>query len=36
LSHEWRVWTGHKFLDYYHDKLLLLDKNGLLVDLRQY
>lgn len=36
LSHEWRVWTSHKFLDQYHDQLRLLDKNGLLVDLYEY
>ncbi len=36
LSHEWRVWTSYTFLDQYHDKLQLLDKNGLLVDLYQY
>ena len=36
LSHEWRVWTNHRFLDQYHDRVLLLDRNGLLVDLYQY
>ena len=36
LSHEWRVWTNYRFLDQYHDQLLLLDKNGLLVDVYQY
>lgn len=36
LSHEFRAWVGGSFLDSRHDKLELLDRNGLLVDLYQY
>ena len=36
LSHEWRAWTGYRFLDPDHDKLLLYDKKGLLVDIHEY
>ncbi len=36
LSREWRVWAGSRFLDERHDKVLLLDKQGLLVDIREY
>jgi len=36
LSNEWRVWTGGNVIDAIHDTVLLLDRNGLLVDLRQY
>ena len=36
LSNEWRVWTGSNVLDPIHDTVLLLDRNGLLVDLRTY
>ena len=36
LDHEWRVWTGSQFLDDRHDRLLLLDSRGLLVDLYEY
>lgn len=36
LSHEWRAWIGNTFLDTSHDRLLLLDRQGLLVDLYQY
>lgn len=36
LSQEWRAWIGGLFLDQYHDRLLLLDKNSLLVDLYTY
>ncbi|MBI3588816.1 MAG: hypothetical protein HY093_00155 [Candidatus Liptonbacteria bacterium] len=36
LSHEWRVWSGSRFLDERHDKVLLLDSKGLLVDLYSY
>lgn len=36
LSREWRVWTGSRFLDERHDRVLLFDKNGLLVDERGY
>ncbi|MDP3015028.1 MAG: hypothetical protein Q8N28_01275 [bacterium] len=32
LSNEWRVWIDYDILDKYHDRLRLLDKNGLLVD----
>lgn len=31
LSNEWRVWTGSQFLDFQHDRLLLFDRQGLLV-----
>ena len=36
LSNEWRVWTGNNIIDSVHDVVLLLDRNGLLVDLRTY
>jgi hypothetical protein len=36
LSSEWRVWTGNRFLDESHDRVLLFDGNGLLVDLYEY
>ena len=36
LSNEWRVWTGSNVIDSVHDTVLLLDRNGLLVDLRTY
>jgi hypothetical protein len=36
LSNEWRVWTGSNIIDPLHDTVLLLDRNGLLVDLRTY
>ncbi|MDO8536964.1 MAG: hypothetical protein Q7R94_01815, partial [bacterium] len=36
LSREWWAWTGSKFLDERHDKLMLLDRKGLLVDLYEY
>jgi len=36
LSHEIRVWTGGTFLDPSHDRLLLLDNKGLVVDAYQY
>ena len=36
LSNEWRVWTGSNVIDSIHDTVLLLDRNGLLVDLRTY
>ncbi len=32
LGREWRIWTGTKFLDASHDRVLLFDRNGLLVD----
>lgn len=36
LSHEFRAWVGGSFLDSRHDKLELLDRKGLLVDLYEY
>jgi hypothetical protein len=36
LSSEWRVWTGSNVIDSIHDTVLLLDRNGLLVDLNKY
>lgn len=36
LSNEVRVWMGSSPLDQYHDKVELLDRNGLLVDLYTY
>lgn len=36
LSNEVRVWTGASPLDLYHDRVLLLDRNGLLVDIYTY
>jgi hypothetical protein len=41
LSREIRAWTGNttpnaKFLDFRHDRVLLLDQNGLLVDIYTY
>jgi len=36
LSNEWRVWMGSNVIDPIHDTVLLLDRNGLLVDLRTY
>ena len=32
LSKQWIVWSGSKFLDFQHDRLLLFDKQGLLVN----
>lgn len=32
LSNEWRIWIGDSILDSQHDRLRLLDKEGLLVD----
>lgn len=32
LSNEWRIWMNWNILDQQHDRLWLLDKNGLLVD----
>lgn len=32
LSNEWRIWMNWNILDPQHDRLWLLDKNGLLVD----
>ncbi|HUX35732.1 MAG TPA: hypothetical protein VMV71_01715 [Candidatus Paceibacterota bacterium] len=31
LSNKWYAWSGSQFLDFQHDRLLLFDKNGLLV-----
>lgn len=36
LSTEWYVWMGSNVIDPIHDTVLLLDRNGLLVDLRTY
>lgn len=33
---EWRIWTGVNFLDPLHDRVLLLDQNGKLVDWYSY
>ncbi len=35
-SNQWRVWTGSNFLDDLHDRLLLLDRSGKLVDIYVY
>lgn len=32
LSNEWRIWIDQNILDSQHDRLWLLDKNGLLAD----
>lgn len=31
LSNRWYAWSGSQFLDYSHDRMLLFDRNGLLV-----
>lgn len=36
LSGQVMIWTGANVIDQYHDKVQLLDKNGLLVDYSQY
>lgn len=36
LSKEWWVWAGKNILDSSHDRILLLDKDGLLVDVYIY
>ncbi len=36
LSNEWRVWAGSRFLDPRHDRVLLFDAKGLLVDSTTY
>ncbi len=36
LSHEVRVWMGASPIDQFHDRVELLDRNGLLVDLYTY
>lgn len=37
LGHEWRVWLDHEIpFNAEHDRILLLDKNGLLVDVYTY
>lgn len=36
LSSEWRVWTGTVFLDPSHDRVMLLDDRGRVVDYREY
>lgn len=32
LGNQWIVWSGSKFLDFQHDRLLLFDKQGLVVN----
>lgn len=33
FSHEWRIWLGISMpFDYYHDRVLLMDESGFLVD----
>lgn len=36
LSREWRAWSGSTFLDERHDRILLFDGSGLLVDAYNY
>lgn len=36
LDREWRVWIGSRFADPRHDRILLLDRQGLLVDMYTY
>jgi hypothetical protein len=36
LSSQWRAWAGALFLNSSHDRVLLLDKQGLVVDYREY
>ncbi len=36
LGNEWRAWTQSQFLDPRHDRVLLLDSQGLLVDVYEY
>lgn len=36
LDREWRVWIGARFADARHDRILLLDRQGLLVDMYTY
>lgn len=31
MSNKWYAWSGSQFLDFQHDRLLLFDRNGLLV-----
>lgn len=31
MSNRWYAWSGSQFLDFQHDRLLLFDRNGLLV-----
>ena len=32
FTNVWNVWSGNRFLDPLHDRVLLLDANGKLVD----
>lgn len=36
LSHEWWVWTGSQFFNSSHDRILLMDRDGKLVDEKSY
>jgi len=36
LSSQWRAWSGSVFLNPKHDRILLLDRSGLVVDYREY
>lgn len=36
LSRDWWAWTGRRFLDERHDRILLLDRDGKLVDVYSY
>ena len=36
LKHEWRIWAKINFMDLRHDRILLLDAKGLLVDVYTY
>lgn len=36
LKNDIRAWIGSGFLDPFHDRVLLLDRNGLLVDMYEY
>ncbi len=36
LSKEWRAWMGTTFVDARHDRVFLLDKNGFVVDWKEF
>ncbi len=36
LDNEWRIWTGSRFLDERHDRVLFFDAQGLLVSIYSY
>jgi hypothetical protein len=36
LSNEWHIWMGSSPLDFYHDNVELLDRNGFVVDTYSY